>query len=319
MFWRIKYAFILLIFSASCDPETTREREHFRSAFPQTSTSYLISAEELLKKYRKADYKLIDLRKAEAYQKEHIEGALHIQRKEITDTTLPYGGKMAKKHQLEMIFSGLGIGNEDTLILYDDVGACEAARLWWVLQQYNFTQLKILDGGLDAWKAAGAALSSEIPASEPTDFKLGDFRKRYSASMEEVNRALNGRTLLIDARMHDEYSGARLKKGAFKAGHIPGSIHIDWAENIHYNADRSFRNSDELKALYSNRGIHTKDSIIVYCHSGVRSSHTVFVLTQMLGFENVRNYDGSWIEWSYHDSLPVEMEVEKSDLSEKRP
>jgi thiosulfate/3-mercaptopyruvate sulfurtransferase len=112
--------------------------------------------------------------------------------------------------------------------------------------------------------------------------------------------------VLLDARSADEFSGNALKAGAKKAGRIPGSIHIDWAEAIDYDGSHTFKPREELERIYAKLGADREDTIVVYCHSGVRSSHTTFVLTELLDYKHVLNYDGSWIEWSYDDGLPIE-------------
>jgi thiosulfate/3-mercaptopyruvate sulfurtransferase len=116
----------------------------------------------------------------------------------------------------------------------------------------------------------------------------------------------NSRVVVLDARSWDEYSGRSLKEGAKKTGRIPKSIHIDWAEAIDFGNSYTFKPKDQLEKIYAKLGASREDTIIVYCHSGVRSSHTTFVLTQLLDYKNVLNYDGSWVEWSYDDELPYE-------------
>ena len=114
-----------------------------------------------------------------------------------------------------------------------------------------------------------------------------------------------GNYKLIDTRSASEYNGEFQKKGAFMAGMIPNSIQIDWAEAIDYNGDKRFKSLNELESVFTRNGIQKEDQIIVYCHSGVRSAHTTFVLTQLLNYTNVKNYDGSWIEWSYLNKVSV--------------
>jgi thiosulfate/3-mercaptopyruvate sulfurtransferase len=129
---------------------------------------------------------------------------------------------------------------------------------------------------------------------------------KYFVSKEDIQKALSDKTVILDTRTQDEFSGKTQKKGASKAGRIPGSIHIDWADAIHFDGDQRLKSKHELDSIYGSLHISKDTPIIVYCHSGVRSAHTTFVLTQLLGYTHVKNYDGSWTEWSYFDELPIE-------------
>ncbi|MFT7234251.1 MAG: thiosulfate/3-mercaptopyruvate sulfurtransferase, partial [Cyclobacteriaceae bacterium] len=216
-------------------------------------------------------------------------------------------GMMASPTQIENLFSRLGIGANDTLIVYDDNGLCNAARLWWILQNYNFTNVKLFHGGLDVWKENNGSVTSEIPKIKDTVFKLTETPSmKYHISKEEMLNTLNAGVVILDTRSLDEFSGKRQKKGASKAGRIPKSIHIDWAETIDYNGSKKIKSIQELNAIYSHMNVSKEDPVIVYCHSGMRSAHTTFVLTQLLGYKNVKNYDGSWTEWSSFENLPFE-------------
>jgi thiosulfate/3-mercaptopyruvate sulfurtransferase len=216
-----------------------------------------------------------------------------------------------KKEMVEALFSQLGISNQDTIIVYDNKGSTDAARLWWILKTYGFEPVRILNGGLRAWEASDGPISTKTIASgTTTDFKLpSDINRDILAMKEDVISAISKKehkTHLVDVRTAEEYSGKIIKEGAIKAGRIPNSLHIDWAETIDYEGTKKFRTYSELKKIYEKAGLSKSDSIIVYCHTGGRAAHTTFVLTELLGYENVKNYDGSWTEWSRFEDLPFE-------------
>lgn len=214
---------------------------------------------------------------------------------------------MANQTQMETLFGKLGIKTDDTLIIYDDNGLCDSARLWWLLETYGFTKVKFLHGGMTGWKATAEEISTALPVINKTIFKFPKKTKiQYHASKEQVQQALKNNTVILDTRTTDEFSGKRQKKGAAKGGRIPKSIHIDWAEAINYDGDKRMKSLEDLETIYAQLNSSKDDPIIVYCHSGVRSAHTSFVLTQLLGYKNVKNYDGSWTEWSHFNELPFE-------------
>ncbi len=294
----------MYVFSACKQEKAIETKKQIASETP-VKINYLIEVDEFKTIANQPHIKVIDFRKKEAYDKEHIKGALHIWRTDIEDASFPYNGIMASRTQIETLFSTLGIVTNDTLIIYDDNGLCDAARLWWLLQNYDFTNVKLFHGGLNIWKAANGLVTDENTIVEKAVFKLSETPSmKYYVSKEEMRDALNTNTIILDTRTLDEFSGKRQKKGAAKAGRIPNSILIDWAEAINYNGDKKIKPVEDLESIYSQLD-STKDApIIVYCHSGVRSAHTTFVLTQLLDYKNVKNYDGSWTEWSYFNDLP---------------
>lgn len=272
-------------------------------------TRHIIEVETLLGSLNEPSLKIIDFRKQEDYDKGHIPKALHIWRNNIEDGSYPYKGMMADKKTIEKLFSRLGIQTHDTLIVYDDRGGYDAARLWWVLHNHNFDAVKILNGGLRAWVAANGTVSKEQKLLDSTSFRLPEkSHPQLLVKREELHDLLSSekRPFIIDTRTADEYSGKRQKAGANKGGRIPSSKLIDWSRTVDYHGTHKFRSISELEKLYGSLVTSKNDPIITYCHSGTRSAHTTFVLTQLLGYTNVRNYDGSWSEWSYFDNLPVE-------------
>ena len=269
------------------------------------SQNYLIELEEFESLYTLNSTKIIDFRKPEEFKKGHVKNAINIWRTDIENPTFPYGGMKPSKEQLEALFSKLGIRNDDTLIIYDEKGLSDSARLWWVLQYYNFKKVKLINGGLTTLKKASFTLTKENTVFPSSNFKFTGTNSSFFASKEQIQKAINTNTILIDTRTQDEFSGKQLKNGAYQAGRIPTSILIDWANAINYNGDKKIKPIAELNKTYNGLNNHKNDTIYVYCHSGVRSAHTTFVLTQLLNYKHVLNYDGSWTEWSYHKNLPI--------------
>ena len=267
MSWKISIMLYLLIISA-CKHEKAND-------FEKAEATYLVEANELKGTAQQPNIKIIDFRKKEIYENEHIVGALNIWRTDIEDTSYPYSGIMASKTQIESLFGQLGIATDDTIIVYNDNGLCEASRLWWILQNYDFKNIKLLHGGISKWKSKNGQVTTEIPKVNTAVFKLTKHPKmQYYVSKKQVSDALNSNVVILDTRTSEEFSGKRQKKGATKAGRIPNSIHIDWAETVNYNGNKHLKSLKELEIIYSKLNVKKKDSIIVYCHSGVRSAHT---------------------------------------------
>ncbi|NND16123.1 MAG: sulfurtransferase [Eudoraea sp.] len=212
-----------------------------------------------------------------------------------------------------------GIKETDTLVLYDDRGNPEAARLWVLLYANGFTGIKLLNGGYGAWSTQELPVAYGMPDYEPAKF---EFRNNTTGDIwidtEELQSWLqdaNKNITLIDTRSLEEYSGKRQKKNAVRAGHIPGAHRIDWADAINYHTDKTLKSIEELKNLYGKIIQDQSDTVVVYCHSGVRSSFSTFVLTQLLDYKNVRNYDGSWTAWSRTPELPIEQDSITQNLN----
>ena len=272
----------------------------------------LIELEELLTSDFSKGYALIDFRPRSAYTNGHIKGAVNIWRTELEDSNKPYKGMMPTKSQLEQLLSKKGLHPNDTLIIYDHNGSCEATRLWWILQHYGFDQTRILNGGWNAYLHAGLLPSKEEPQTTTTAFNLKGATSEFFIDREALLSLLKTNTpvKLVDVRTPGEYHGKRKKKGAYKAGRIPKSILFGWKNALDSIEGHFFLPKEALQERYQNLSPNKEDLMVIYCHSGVRSAHTTFVLTQLLGYKNVKNYDGSWTEWSYFEQLPYERDAE---------
>ena len=273
------------------------------------SDAALIEYAELSQKYSRENYKVIDLRKPEKYRLGHIPNAINIWRTDIVDSEKNYGGMMAKRAIIESLFGKLGIKNGDQIIIYDDKGLCDAARLWWILDYYGYSKVKLLNGGFTKWKKENRPVSLDNVILEKTSFTFTNStdQKTHYADINEVKNAIsNPDVILLDTRELEEYTGDFMKKGAYRSGRIPSSSWCNWSETVDYKNSTQFKGLEKLKNIYASKGISPDKEIIVYCQSGVRSAHTTFVLTQLLNYPNVKNYDGSWIEWSYFKELSIE-------------
>jgi thiosulfate/3-mercaptopyruvate sulfurtransferase len=254
---------------------------------------------------------VFDVRKTAEYMLGHIPGAVDIWRTDISadDNEYPFGGMRASGEKIKNVLGNYGVDSKTHILIYDAKADYDAARLWWVLDMYGHKKISLIDGGIDGWKKSGLPL--EVGFAKKKDKKVYSLNKKadYSklAQLDDVKKAIKSKNVIvIDTRADDEHLGTTTKKGAFRPGRIPSKTFIPWETAVHDEGDKTFRSVKELKDIYGKQGVTPDATIIAYCQSGVRSAHTTFVLTQLLGYKNVRNYDGSWIEWSYHKELPAD-------------
>lgn len=205
-----------------------------------------------------------------------------------------------------------GIDDSTTVIFYGDKNNWWAAYAYWVFQLFGFRNAKLLDGGRIKWEQEGRPMTTDAPNYARTSYSANPRDDdRIRAFFHEVREHADAGKPLVDVRSPDEYSGAKThmpdypQEGTLRGGHIRGALSVPWARAA--NADGTFKSADELRAIYeTEQGLHSGDDVIAYCRIGERSSHTWFVLTHLLGYENVRNYDGSWTEWGNAVRAPIE-------------
>lgn len=270
----------------------------------------LMEAEMLLENRSRAEFVIIDFRLPEQYLTGHIPDAINIWRSDLENKSYPYSGMKPDREELEEILGAKGIRDNAHIVVYDEKGSVDAARFWWLLKYYNFNKVSILNGGLSAWQAAGGQTSKKIPQLSSTRFNLPDSStKELLVNKEQLVSWLDTEPLpvtILDVRSEEEFNGKQMKKGAYRAGRIPKSRHLEWNFAVDHGDNNRFRSISELKKVLLENGLQPTDTIVVYCHSGSRSAHTAFVLEELTQYKWVKNYDGSWTEWSYFNSLPIE-------------
>jgi len=250
------------------------------------------------------------------YETGHIPGAVKIDwHTELND---PVVRDYLDGEGFAELMSRKGIARDDTVVIYGDKNNWWAAYALWVFSLFGHEDVRLLDGGRDRWIADERPLTTEPSHREPTEYPIVERDDSELRAFKEDVLAHLGHPL-IDVRSPEEYSGERTtapaypEEGALRAGHIPSAQSVPWARAV--AEDGSFRSREELDAIYrTEAGLADGDSVIAYCRIGERSSHTWFVLKHLLGFEDVRNYDGSWTEWGSAVRVPIVTGSEPGDV-----
>jgi len=241
-----------------------------------------------------------------AYDKNHIKGAARLDwKKDLQD---PVRRDFVSKDQFEALLSAKGIGNDDTVVLYGGNNNWFAAYAYWYFKLYGHGDVRLLDGGRKKWELDPRELVEQVVDRPATTYTAKDQDRSIRAFRDEVEAAI-GQKNLVDVRSPDEFAGRLLapahlpQEQSQRPGHIPTAANIPWSQSA--NDDGTFKTDEELTTLYSDKGVDLAKDTIAYCRIGERSAHTWFVLHELLGQPNVKNYDGSWTEWGSLVGVPI--------------
>ncbi|GIV94441.1 sulfurtransferase [Chloroflexus aurantiacus] len=247
------------------------------------------------------------------YDTGHIPGAVKIDW--VQDLNDPVVRDYLDSERFAALMRAKGISNDTTVVLYGDKHNWWATYAFWVFKLFGHRDVRIMNGGRAKWIAEGRPLTREVPSYPPGNYVApprndAEIRAFRDQVLEFVRQR---KGVLVDVRSPQEYTGERThmpdypQEGTLRGGHIPTAVNIPWARAV--NEDSTFKSVEELRELYAAQGVTPDKEVIAYCRIGERSSHTWFVLTYLLGFPNVRNYDGSWTEWGNSVGLPIEKNV----------
>jgi thiosulfate/3-mercaptopyruvate sulfurtransferase len=276
-----------------------------------THPDVLVSTEWLAEHLNDPNMRLIESNEDPLlYETGHIPGAVKIDWEQ--DLNDPLVRDYISKEQFEQLMSRLGISNDTTVVFYGDKSNWWATYAFWVFQLFGHTNARVMNGGRQKWVDEGRELTRDVPQVEPSQYTAKERDdSRIRAFRDEVLDHQEAGKPLVDVRSPAEYKGELLhmanypQEGALRGGHIKGARNVPWARAA--NEDGTFKSADELRKIYQEeQGLNPSDDVIAYCRIGERSSHSWFVLTYLLGYDKVRNYDGSWTEWGNAVGMPIE-------------
>jgi thiosulfate/3-mercaptopyruvate sulfurtransferase len=244
------------------------------------------------------------------YEDGHIRGAVKLHwRDDLQD---PIERDIVERAEFERLMGSRGIANDTTVVLYGDKNNWFAAYAYWYLKIYGHQDVRIVDGGRQKWIDEGRELTTDTPAPVSASYTASEADESIRVRRDNVLQGLEngGSRALVDVRSPQEYSGELMappgyeQEGASRTGHIPSAQSIPWAQAV--RDDGTFKSPDELRELYAAKGVTPEKEVLAYCRIGERSAHTWFVLRELLGYPDVKNYDGSWTEWGNLVDVPIE-------------
>lgn len=275
----------------------------------QMHTDYLVTTEWVAQHLDDPQVRLIESDEDYLlYETGHIPGAVKVDW--FTTLQHPLRRDFLTREEFETLCGDLGISNDTTVVFYGDKNNWFACYAFWLFEYYGHQNRKVMDGGRAKWVAEGRPMTREIPHYHRAVYRAKEPNNAVRAFRDEVMAHVENRKPMVDVRSPQEFTGELLhmpnypQEGAQRGGHIPGAVNIPWSKAV--REDGTFKPVEELRQLYQSQGVNPDQEIIAYCRIGERSSHTWFVLKYLLGYERVKNYDGSWTEWGNLVGAPIE-------------
>jgi thiosulfate/3-mercaptopyruvate sulfurtransferase len=244
---------------------------------------------------------LIDLRPAEAFADRHLPGAVHLDLFGLSITDTDPAPLKAFIWIIEHLFASRGVSNDRAVVVYDETSGMRAARAFWFLEYFGHPNVRVLDGGYNAWARAALPTTRDSLTPTATDWIGTRVSERLATWRDVKDRIASSDAVILDTRSDGEYCGTSVR--AARGGAIPGAVHLEWTNNL--QPDGSFKPVGELQRMYEAAGITGDREVVTYCQGGYRAAHSYLAL-RLLGYPRVRNYVGSWKEWGDRIDLPVE-------------
>jgi thiosulfate/3-mercaptopyruvate sulfurtransferase len=266
----------------------------------------IIATEELAGLLANPEVKILDARGEDDYKAGHIPGAISLPSPKTQYVERGVPGVLAPVEKLEALFGDLGIKPTDTLVLYDDIVGEPVARLFWTFDVLGHAKVRVLNGGMSKWAKEGRPISKDAPSLAPVKYTAKPDWSKFADAAYVLVSLKNPQVALVDNRGPKEWSGEVASRQVRRAGRIPGAKNVDWELNLTtVEGVKVLKGADEMAKLYEGAGATKDKEIIVYCRTGMRSSHAYLAL-KLLGYPKVRNYDPSMIEWGNRPELPIE-------------
>ena len=268
------------------------------------STDKLVSTSWVAERLDDKNLKIIDIRLPEDYAAGHIPDSVNLSYKELQVERDGVKGLIPSENEMTTKLSALGIKDTDTIVVVDHIKNLWSSRLLWTLEVYGHGDTKLMDGSYALWESEGKKITSDSTSISSSKYSFtGEAKPELIISLQKVMESIDDETsIVLDTRSADEYAGRDVR--AERGGHIPESIHVEWVQNV--DADGKFLPAEDLKNLYNSTSVTNDLDIYTLCQTAVRATHSWFVLQELLGYENVAVYDGSWTEWGNLENTPID-------------